>query len=192
MNLKSAAAASLATLLVLSGCTSDGDDDATSAESTPVAMESESTDTPAMETGTIAEVASGNPDFSTLVAAVTAADLVGTLSGDDPFTVFAPTNAAFDALPPGTVDTLLLEENRAALTKILTYHVVPGTVTSDMVAPGEVGTVEGSSLTVSVADDGTVMVDGASVVAVDVMASNGVIHVIDSVIVPDSVDVSAL
>ncbi len=195
MNLKSAAAASLAALLVLSGCSSDGDDDAaaTPAESSPAAMESEAMESPtAEEPGTIAEVASGNPDFSTLVAAVTAAGLAETLSGDGPFTVFAPTNEAFEALPEGLVDTLLLEENRDVLTQILTYHVVPGEVTSDMVAPGDVATVEGSDITVSVADDGTVMVNDAAVVAVDVMASNGVIHVIDAVLVPEGVDPTAL
>ena len=132
----------------------------------------------------IVDIAAGNEDFSTLVAAVQAAGLVDTLKSDGPFTVFAPTNDAFAALPEGTVETLLLPENNDQLVAILTYHVVPGAVTSDQLAGQRlsVTTVQGSDVHV----DGTdgVMVDNATVTAADIMASNGVIHVIDSVILP--------
>jgi uncharacterized surface protein with fasciclin (FAS1) repeats len=136
-------------------------------------------------TGTIVDVAAGNPDFSTLVAAVQAAGLVDTLSGAGPFTVFAPTNAAFADLPPGTLDSLLKPENRDQLVAILTYHVVPGKVlAADVVGLESATTAQGQSLTISVADGG-VKVDSANVTATDVMASNGVIHVIDAVVIPD-------
>ena len=138
----------------------------------------------------IVAVASANPDFSTLVAALSAAGLVETLQGDGPFTVFAPTDAAFAALPEGLLEKLLLPENVAVLTAILTYHVVPGLVMSTDVAAGDVATVEGS--TFAITTDGGVKVNGANVVTVDVTASNGVIHVIDAVIVPPTVDLSSL
>ncbi|SIS49505.1 Uncaracterized surface protein containing fasciclin (FAS1) repeats [Roseivivax lentus] len=132
----------------------------------------------------IVGVLSTNDQFSTLVAAVTAADLVETLQGDGPFTVFAPTDTAFAKLPAGTVETLLLPENRDTLVSILTYHVVPGAVTSDQLAGQtlSVATVEGSNVDI----DGThgVRVDGATVTQADIMASNGVIHRIDSVLMP--------
>jgi uncharacterized surface protein with fasciclin (FAS1) repeats len=141
--------------------------------------------------GDIVAVASGNESFSTLVAAVGAAGLVETLQGAGPFTVFAPTNEAFAALPAGLVDALLLEENRAALTSILTYHVVGQKVMAADVASGDVPTVEGSMLSVVVAD-GVRINDAATVTATDVVASNGVIHVIDAVLVPAGVDAAAL
>jgi len=132
----------------------------------------------------IVDIAASNDDFSTLVAAVSAAGLVDTLKGDGPFTVFAPTNAAFAALPDGTVESLLLPENKDQLVSILTYHVVSGAVTSDQLAGQRlsVETVQGSNVHV----DGTdgVSVDGANVVTADIIASNGVIHVIDAVILP--------
>lgn len=131
----------------------------------------------------IVEIAAGSEDFSTLVAAVKAAGLVETLSGEGPFTVFAPTNAAFAALPEGTVETLLKPENKDKLTAILTYHVVPAKVMAADVSAGEVATVQGGKITVKV-DDGKVMVDEATVVKTDIVASNGVIHVIDKVILP--------
>lgn len=186
MNIKIAAASGIAALLVLSGCSSDGDDDAAPAAS-PTSASASASETAA---GTIVDVAAGNADFETLVAAVTAADLASTLSGTGPFTVFAPTDAAFEALPEGLLDKLLLPENKGVLTQILTYHVVAGEVTSDMVEPGDVATVEGT--TVELATDGGVTVNGANVVAADVDASNGVIHVIDEVLVPEGVDPSAL
>lgn len=133
--------------------------------------------------GTIVEVAVGNEDFSTLVAAVKAAGLVDVLSGEGPFTVFAPTNEAFAKLPEGTVETLLKPENKEKLVSILTYHVVAGKVMAADVKTMDVATVEGSEASIKVAD-GKVMIDAATVVATDVEASNGVIHVIDSVILP--------
>jgi uncharacterized surface protein with fasciclin (FAS1) repeats len=130
-------------------------------------------------------IAAGNDDFSTLVAAVKAAGLAETLSGEGPFTVFAPTNAAFAKLPKGTVETLLKPENKDKLAAILTYHVVSGNVMAADVAPGKVKTVNGQSFEIKVADGG-VMVDGAKVVKTDIIGTNGVIHVIDSVILPAS------
>ncbi len=136
-------------------------------------------------TQSIVEIASGNPDFSTLVAALKAADLVGALSGDGPFTVFAPTNAAFEKLPEGTVESLLKPENKEKLAGILTYHVVSGKVmAADVVKLSEAKTLQGSMVEISASDAG-VKIDGANVVKADIEASNGVIHVIDSVILPD-------
>jgi len=124
--------------------------------------------------------------FNTLVAAVKAAGLVDTLKGKGPFTVFAPTDAAFAKLPAGTLEMLLKPENKAKLVSILTYHVVPGAVMSGDIAGKKimVGTVQGSKIDVNATQG--VMVDGAKVVTADVMASNGIIHVIDSVILPKS------
>lgn len=127
-------------------------------------------------------VAAGS--FQTLVAAVQAAGLVETLKGEGPFTVFAPTDEAFAALPEGTVESLLLPENREQLVAILTYHVVAGKVTAaDVVNVDSAETVNGASITVTVSN-GTVKIDDATVIQADVMASNGVIHVIDQVILP--------
>jgi phosphate transport system substrate-binding protein len=131
--------------------------------------------------GTIVDVAAGNEDFSTLVSLVQAAGLVDTLAGEGPFTVFAPTNEAFAALPESVV--AYLGANPEALTRVLTYHVVAGSVMAADVATGDVATVEGSSLAV-IADDMGVTIDGVNVVATDVVASNGVIHVIDGVLLP--------
>lgn len=123
-------------------------------------------------------VKAGN--FKTLVAAVQAAGLVDTLKGPGPFTVFAPTDAAFAKIPKAQLDALL--KDKAALTKVLTYHVVPGKVMAADVKAGKVKTVQGSEFTVSTT--GGVMVDNAKVVATDVAADNGVIHAIDTVIMP--------
>lgn len=133
---------------------------------------------------TIVDVASGNDNFSTLVAAVTAADLAGVLSGPGPFTVFAPTNDAFAALPAGTVDSLLLPENKDKLISVLTYHVVPGRYpASSLVGKrGSLTTVQGGSLHVNGTDG--VKVNKATVIMPDVEASNGVIHAIDKVLLP--------
>lgn len=134
--------------------------------------------------GTVVAVAAGNPDFSTLVTAVKAAGLVDTLNGNGPFTVFAPTNAAFAKLPAGTVESLLKPENKDKLVAVLTYHVVPGKVTAaDVVKLDTAATVNGKAADITVADGG-VKIDGANVTATDIKASNGVIHVIDSVILP--------
>jgi len=135
----------------------------------------------------IVETASSDGSFTTLVAAVKAAGLVDTLKGKGPFTVFAPTDAAFKKLPAGTVENLLKPENKAQLTKVLTYHVVPGAVMASDVKGKKTTakTVEGSAVAID-ASGGTVKVDNATVSKADVNASNGVIHVIDTVIMPKS------
>ena len=140
--------------------------------------------------GTIVDVASNTDGFKTLVAAASAAGLVETLSGPGPFTVFGPTDDAFAALPAGVVDALLKPENKDVLAKILKYHVVSGKVMAADVADGEVATVEGQPITLSTADG--VTVNGAKVIQADVAADNGVIHVIDAVILPPDVDPAAL
>ncbi|TAG01424.1 MAG: fasciclin domain-containing protein [Burkholderiales bacterium] len=131
--------------------------------------------------GTVVDVAVANGNFKTLVAAVKAAGLAETLSGKGPFTVFAPTDAAFAKLPAGTVDALLKDIPK--LKAILTYHVVAGNVMAKDVKTGMVKTVNGASLDVKASAAG-VTVDGAKVTAADVKASNGVIHVIDTVVLP--------
>ena len=149
------------------------------------------------ETGTIVEVAQGNPDFSTLVSAVTSANLGETLSGEGPYTVFAPTNAAFDKVPQATRDELMSDAGREDLTNILTYHVVQGetnaqALTQAIAAAGEDGykltTVNGAELTAMMDGENVVLVDAAgnraTVTSTDVDASNGVIHVIDTVLMP--------
>lgn len=130
----------------------------------------------------IVQNAAASADHSTLVAAVTAAGLAETLSGTGPFTVFAPTNAAFEKLPAGTVEKLLKPEMKADLTKVLTYHVVPGALRAADLKDGQkLKTVQGQELTVSI-KDGKVMIDGATVTIADVISSNGVTHVIDGVL----------
>jgi uncharacterized surface protein with fasciclin (FAS1) repeats len=132
----------------------------------------------------IVDTAVAAGQFKTLAAALTAAGLVDTLKGPGPFTVFAPTDAAFAKLPAGTVDTLLKPENKAKLTAILTYHVVPGKVmAADVVKMSEAKTVEGAMVTVKV-NGGKVMINNAKVTTADVEASDGVIHVIDTVLMP--------
>jgi uncharacterized surface protein with fasciclin (FAS1) repeats len=131
----------------------------------------------------IVAIASGDAQFKTLTKALTAAGLVSTLQGKGPFTVFAPTDAAFAALPKGTLDDLLKPANKAKLTKILTYHVVPGAVLSTGLKSGNVTSVEKTPLKV-VVSGAKVTVDGANVVKADIKASNGVIHVIDKVLIP--------
>jgi uncharacterized surface protein with fasciclin (FAS1) repeats len=133
----------------------------------------------------IVDTAVAAGDFNTLAAALTAAGLVDTLKSEGPFTVFAPTDAAFAALPDGTVEMLLLPENKDKLIAILTYHVVPGKVmAAEVVTMSEAPTVNGEVLEIEVVD-GSVMVNDATVIATDVMASNGVIHVVDAVILPE-------
>jgi uncharacterized surface protein with fasciclin (FAS1) repeats len=139
----------------------------------------------------IIQNAVNSKDHTTLVAAVKAAGLVDTLEGKGPFTVFAPTNAAFGKLPAGTVDTLVKPENKAALTKILTYHVVPGKLEASHLTDGKkLKTVEGEELTVRKSGDKVTIIDAkgdASTVTIpDVNQSNGVIHVIDTVLLPAS------
>lgn len=133
----------------------------------------------------IVATATAAGDFTTLAAALEAAGLVDTLKSDGPFTVFAPTDAAFAALPAGTVETLLEPENREQLVALLTYHVVPGKVmAADVINLNEAKTVNGADVTIKVSDGG-VTVDDAKVVKTDIDASNGVIHVIDTVIMPN-------
>jgi uncharacterized surface protein with fasciclin (FAS1) repeats len=148
----------------------------------------ETTDTTAVAPvevpNTVVDIAVGSADHTTLVAAVTAAGLVETLSGTGPFTIFAPTNAAFAALPAGTVEDLLKPENKDKLTSILTYHVVAGNVMSAQLSDGQkVVTLNGQELTVAI-KEGVVTINGATVVAADLAGSNGVIHVVDGVILP--------
>ena len=135
---------------------------------------------------TIAEIAAGNDDFSTLVAALQAAGLVEVLAGDGPYTVFAPTNEAFAALPPGTVENLLKPENKDQLVAVLTYHVVPGTVyAADVTQLDSATTVQGDSVTIAAHMD-VVTIDDATILSTDIEASNGVIHVIDAVMLPNT------
>ena len=139
-----------------------------------------------VETKDIVDTAVGAGQFTTLVAAVQAAGLVETLKGPGPFTVFAPTDAAFAALPAGTVEDLLKPENKAKLTAILTFHVLPAEVMSSAIGATatDVATVEGKTVKVDGSTAGKVMVNDATVVTADVDASNGVIHVIDKVLLP--------
>lgn len=133
---------------------------------------------------TVVDIAVGSPDHTTLVAAVTAAGLVETLSGTGPFTIFAPTNGAFSALPAGTVEGLLKPESKDQLTSVLTYHVVAGNVlAADLTDGQKVATLNGQELTVSI-KDGVVSINGAKVIAADLAGSNGVIHVVDAVLLP--------
>ena len=133
--------------------------------------------------GTVVVVAAGNPDFFTLVAAVKAAGLVDTLNGKGPFTVFAPTDEAFAKLPKGTVEDLLKPENKDKLVAILTYHVVPGALKAvDVVAAKELKTVNGKAA--SITTEGGAKIAGAGIIKTDIETSNGIIHVIDSVILP--------
>ena len=185
------AAVAVAAGLLLTACSSTTSTEP-AAEASPMAASAPASAAASMPAtpGTIVDIASAGADFSTLVAALSAAGLVETLQGTGPFTVFAPTNEAFAALPAGVLDKLLLPENKDTLAKILTYHVVPGQVLAADVTDGDVATVEGQAVTLSTADG--VTVNGAKVITADVMGSNGVIHVIDAVILPPDVDPAAL
>ena len=133
---------------------------------------------------TVVDIAVGSADHTTLVTAVTAAGLVETLSGTGPFTIFAPTNAAFAALPAGTVEGLFKPESKDKLTSILTYHVVAGNVLSSQLTDGQkVKTLNGQELTVAI-KGGVVTINGIKVIAADLAGSNGVIHVVEGVILP--------
>jgi uncharacterized surface protein with fasciclin (FAS1) repeats len=182
-------AATVALSLTAAACGSDSDDSAAPATEAPAASAAEGAEEAAAKD--IVDTAVGAGSFNTLAAALTAAGLVDTLKGAGPFTVFAPTDDAFAALPAGLLDKLLLPENKDVLTQILTYHVVPGTVMAADVKPGKVATVETSEIEIKV-EGGKVMVNQANVTATDVKASNGVIHVIDAVILPPGLDVAAL
>lgn len=182
-----------ASALTLAACAESPND----ADVDMAAEETAATDQVAMSEGTIVEVAQGNDDFSTLVSAVTSANLAETLSGPGPYTVFAPTNAAFEKVPQGTRDELMSEAGQEDLSNILTYHVVQGETdaTALMTAIEEAGdagykltTVNGATLTAMMQDGNVVLTDAAGntamVTATDVKASNGVIHVIDTVLMP--------
>ncbi len=160
----------------LVSCTAPKEQAEETADSTVVVEEAAST--------TVVDIAVGSPDHTTLVTAVTAAGLVETLSGTGPFTVFAPTNAAFAALPAGTVEDLLKPENKEKLTSILTYHVVAGNVLSGQLTDGQkVPTLNGQELTVAI-KNGVVTINGIKVIAADLAGSNGVVHVVEGVILP--------
>ncbi|HYN34062.1 MAG TPA: fasciclin domain-containing protein [Ilumatobacteraceae bacterium] len=195
------AVGAIAGLLALSACGSDSNDESSSTDA-PAATDAmtetteamtetteamaETTEAMAEEPGTIVDVAVAAGTFNTLVAAVGAAELVDALSGEGPLTVFAPTDDAFAALPAGLVDCLLLPENKETLTTILTYHVVEGAVMSTDLTDGPVPTLQGEEITVDLTD-GVTLNDSVTVVAADVAASNGVIHVIDGVLLPPTV-----
>jgi len=139
------------------------------------------------QAGTVVDVAASDDQFSTLVTAIQAAELVGPLSGEGPFTVFAPTNAAFAALPPEALSALLEPENQDLLTEVLTYHVVADELGADgVIAASSLETLEGDDVNIDVVDD-DVMINQANIILTDVEASNGVIHVIDAVLIPDGV-----
>lgn len=193
----------LISMLVFTSCkNNEGDkteekqeDVATDTADSSEAMESKDMQT---EAGTIVEVAVGNEDFTTLVTALKAAELVETLNSEGPFTVFAPTNAGFDKLPEGTVPTLVKPENKDKLTGILTYHVVSGEFMAEDVVTAikendgsfKVATVQGEELTLTLDGDNVVLTDAngntSTVVIADVDASNGVVHAIDAVVMPKS------
>jgi uncharacterized surface protein with fasciclin (FAS1) repeats len=185
----------IAGLLALSACGSDSNSssatDAPAVTEAPASTDAMTETTEAMteDPGTIVDVAVAAGSFNTLVAAVQAADLVDALSADGPLTVLAPTDDAFAALPAGLVDCLLLPENKDALTSILTYHVIEGAVMSGDLVAGDVPTLQGENVTVDLT--GGVKFNNATVVQADVEASNGVIHAIDAVLVPPSIDVEA-
>ncbi len=147
----------------------------------------------AQATQNIVEIASSNNNFETLTAALTAADLVDDLQGSGPFTVFAPTDAAFEALPDGVLDALLENENKNTLISILQYHVVSGSVdSSQVVTLNSATTLEGSNIDITVNGSSVVLNDNVNVTQTDIEATNGFIHVIDAVLVPSSVNISNL
>jgi uncharacterized surface protein with fasciclin (FAS1) repeats len=178
-----AVATALAVALILTACSRASEEPEAVSEPAPAPVE-----VPVEERGTIIDVAAAAGDFTTLITAIEAAGLTTTLAGEGPFTVFAPTDAAFAALPPGMLEKLLLPGNTRILRDILTYHVLSGSVLAGDVQPGPLTTIQGESVTL--ATEGGVTVDGANVVAFDVLATNGVIHVIDAVILPPSLDLS--
>lgn len=176
----------LGAIATLGACT-EPSDTATepTADQEMAAEEGMTMEADSMEAGTIVDVAAGNESFSTLVQAIEAAELSGVLSAEGPYTVFAPTNEAFEALPEGTLEQLLLPENQDLLAQILTYHVVPAEVPAAEVTTGPVATVAGPEIALSVDEaTGAVMVNQAMVVMPDVEASNGVIHAVDQVLLP--------
>ncbi len=187
-----AAAASL----TLAACGSDSSSEDTASPTAASTMESTTSASPSeaasdeASTNDIVGVASANPTTSTLVTALDAAGLVEALQAPGPFTVFAPTDDAFAALPEGVLDKLVQPQNQEALQKVLTYHVVEGAVPSSEVTDGSVPTLEGQDITLSTANG--VTVNDATVTTPDIEASNGVIHLIDSVLLPPDFDPATL
>jgi uncharacterized surface protein with fasciclin (FAS1) repeats len=178
--------AAATSVLLLAAC---GEDETTSPSSSSASAEAMSQpERTAASSETITEIVADNPEFSTLRAAVEAGGLAETLSGQGPYTVFAPTDAAFAELPAGTLDTLLQPANQDQLTAILTYHVVPAEVAAADVQPGEVTTVNTAPFNVAVDGGAVKITDGqgnqANVIKTDIDASNGIIHVVDSVLLP--------
>jgi uncharacterized surface protein with fasciclin (FAS1) repeats len=173
------------TAVMLTACNNEGEKKAEETATSAAKEETAAPTPPPVEAPKdVVDIAMGSADHGTLVAAVKAAGLAETLKGAGPFTIFAPTNAAFSALPAGTVDGLLKPEKKADLTKILTYHVVAGAVKAADLKDGQkVKTLQGGELTVSI-KDGKVKINGANVTAADLSGSNGVIHVIDGVLMP--------
>lgn len=197
--LKTGVASMLLGALALSACETPEDTAPVEADVSEVVETTEDqTTTDEIEMpGTIVAIAAGTEDLSTLVAAVTAASLVETLNSDGPFTVFAPPNSAFEKLPEGTVENLLLPEQKEALAGVLTYHVVSGEVmAADLVAAisaeedgvFEITTVNGAVLSASIVDGAPILTDAAgntsNIIATDIDASNGVVHLIDTVVLP--------
>ncbi|MFP4297296.1 MAG: fasciclin domain-containing protein [Spirulinaceae cyanobacterium] len=183
----------LSAIAFLGACNTTDTAETTEPDTTvePAEMEEDTPmdETAMMDEETIVAVATESESFSTLAQAIEAAGLADTLAADGPFTVFAPTDEAFAALPEGTLDSLLLPENQETLTQILTYHVIPAEVMAADVTAGAVDTVAGTPLEIMVDDaTGNVMVNGANVVQTDISASNGVIHAIDEVLLPPDVE----
>lgn len=199
VTLKTGVASMLLGALALSACETPEDTAPVEADVSEVVetTEDETTTDEIEMPGTIVAIAAGTEDLSTLVAAVTAASLVETLNSDGPFTVFAPPNSAFEKLPEGTVENLLLPEQKEALAGVLTYHVVSGEVmAADLVAAisaeedgvFEITTVNGAVLSASIVDGAPILTDAAgntsNIIATDIDASNGVVHLIDTVVLP--------
>lgn len=177
-------AAAFATAGILMACDASTTSTAESTEEDTTYEEIEIEESSMEAEETVVDIAVGSSDHTTLVAALSAANLVETLNGNGPFTVFAPTNAAFEKLPAGTVDNLVKPENKEKLSGILTYHVVSGNVKASDLSDGQVvKTINGQELKVTI-KDGTVMINGAKVTAADLKGSNGVVHVVDSVLMP--------
>ncbi|MGV0025971.1 fasciclin domain-containing protein [Phormidesmis priestleyi] len=157
------------------------------AQTTPTISPTTSASPTNQTSGSIVDVASANPSLKMMTAAIQAAGLTSTLQGKGPFTVFAPTDQAFAAVPAATRQRVLLPENRAILTRILTYHVVPGEITSSQLKSGDVKTVEGKTIDIQVSSE-NVTVNDAKVTQPDIRANNGVIHVVDRIIIPPDVN----
>ncbi|HEX5654874.1 MAG TPA: fasciclin domain-containing protein [Chitinophagaceae bacterium] len=181
------------TLIMMTACNNEAKTETTTDSSTTTAESMEPAPEPGVMVGganmvpskDIVDNAANSADHTTLVTAVKAAGLAETLKGAGPFTVFAPTNEAFAKLPAGTVDNLLKPEMKNDLTKVLTYHVVPGSYRAADLKDGQkLKTAEGTELSVSI-KDGKVMIDGATVTIPDILSSNGVTHVIDAVVLPN-------